>query len=169
MAKFDILFERLLTDRKMPAVVVRVLAYSYQEQLAWVQWGRSCTRSTFNISNGTRQRSVASPAFWSVYLDPLFSLLRSDGVGWHVAGVFMGAIGYADDLILLAPSRGAAEKMLTRCESFAREHNIMFSTDPDPTKSKTKAIHVTGPRGGWAGKACPFATVWTSPALGGQG
>ena len=29
MAKFDILFERLLKDRKMPAVVVRVLAYSY--------------------------------------------------------------------------------------------------------------------------------------------
>ena len=31
MAKFDILFERLLTNCKMPAVVVRVLAYSYQE------------------------------------------------------------------------------------------------------------------------------------------
>ena len=51
LAKFDILFERLLTDRKMPAIVVRVLAYSYQEQLAWVRWGRSCTSATFSISN----------------------------------------------------------------------------------------------------------------------
>ena len=147
LAKFDILFDRLLSDRKMPAIVVRVLAYSYQEQLAWVRCGRGCTSTTFKISNGTRQGSVASPAFWSVYLDPLFSLLRRDGVGCHVGGVFMGAIGYADDLILLAPSRGAAQRMLTLCENFANDHNIMFSTDPDPTKSKTKAIYVTGPRG----------------------
>ena len=84
LAKFDILFDRLLSDRKMPAIVVRVLAYSYQEQLAWVRCGRGCTSTTFKISNGTRQASVESPAFWSVYLDPLFSLLRRDGVGCHV-------------------------------------------------------------------------------------
>ena len=112
LAKFNILFEKLLTDRKMPAIVVRVLAYSYQEQKAWVRWGRCCTSEVFDISIGTRQGSVASPTFWSIYLDPLFSLLRSDGVGCHVGGVFMGAIGYADDLILLAPSRAAAQKML---------------------------------------------------------
>ena len=147
LAKFDILFERLLTDRRMPAIVVRVLAYSYQEQLAWVRWGRSCTSATFGISNGTRQGSVASPAFWSIYLDPLFSLLRKDGIGCHIGGIFMGAVGYADDLILLAPSRAAAQKMLSRCERFANDHNILFSTDPDPVKSKTKAIYVTGPKG----------------------
>ena len=59
----------------------------------------------------------------------------------------MGAVGYADDLILLAPSRGDAQKMLKRCESFAQEHNILFSTDPDPAKSKTKSIYVIGQRG----------------------
>ena len=59
----------------------------------------------------------------------------------------MGAVGYADDLILLAPSQTTAQKTLARCESFANNHNIMFSTDPDPAKSKTKAIYVTGPKG----------------------
>ena len=114
LAKFDILFNRLLTDQRMPAIVVRVLAFSYQEQLVWVRWGRSCTSATFRISNGTRQGSVASPAFWSVYLDLFFALLRRDGVGCHIAGVFMGAVGYTDDRIILAPSRGAAQKMLER-------------------------------------------------------
>ena len=83
LAKFDILFNRLLTDRRMPAIVVQVLAFSYQEQLAWVRWGRGCTSATFRISNSTRQGSVASPAFWSMYLDPLLALLRRDGVGCH--------------------------------------------------------------------------------------
>ena len=80
LARFDILFGRLL-DRSVPAIVVRVLSFSYSEQLAWVRWGRTCTSSSFNIENGTRQGSVASPAFWSVYLDPLFALLRESGFG----------------------------------------------------------------------------------------
>jgi hypothetical protein len=99
---------------------------------------------------------VASPAFWSVYLDPLFSELRRVGIGCHLAGVWMGAVGYADDIILLAPSRDAAQKMLSICEVFAGKNNIKFSTDLNPTKSKCKAVYVTGPRGGGLQKPAPL-------------
>jgi hypothetical protein len=146
LAKFDLLFSRLL-ERGLPAVVVRVLAFSYQEQKAWIRWGRACTSDMFDISNGTRQGSVASPAFWSVYLDPLFTELREAGVGCHVAGVFVGVVGYADDLLLLAPSRDAAQRMLRTCEVFTKKSNIMFSTNENPKKSKSKALYVVGPRG----------------------
>ena len=156
LAKFDVLFTRLLTDRRVPAIVVRVLAFSYQEQLAWVRWGRGCTSSTFTIANGTRQGSVASPAFWAVYLDPLLSELRREGVGCHLAGMWMGATAYADDVLLLAPNRTAAQKMLRTCELFAAANNIMFSTDPNPDKSKSKAVYVTGPRGGGMKKPVPL-------------
>ena len=61
LAKFSILFKMLLA-RGMPAVVVRVLAHSYLEQEAWVRWGRTSCSSTFEIADGTRQGSVASPA-----------------------------------------------------------------------------------------------------------
>ena len=88
LAKYDILFGRLL-ERGMPAIVVRVVAFSYKEQVAWVRWGRSCCSSTFGITNTTRQGSVASPAFWNIYLDPLFSLLREAGIGCHVARVYI--------------------------------------------------------------------------------
>ena len=119
-AKFLILFHLLLEeDRKVPAVVVRILAFSYQEQVAWVHWGRQCTSSTFRISNGTRQGSVASPAFWSVYVDPFFRELREGGVGCHIVGIFVGVIGCADDIILLAPNRRSAQRMLSVCELFA--------------------------------------------------
>jgi hypothetical protein len=40
LAKFSIMFDRLLA-KGMPAVVLRVLALRYQEQVAWVRWGRS--------------------------------------------------------------------------------------------------------------------------------
>jgi hypothetical protein len=155
LAKFDILFNRIL-DRSVPAVVARVLAFSYCEQLAWTRWGRTCTSDTFGIQNGTRQGSVASPAFWSLYLDPLFTLLREAGVGCHIGGVFVGVVGYADDLLLLAPNRDAAQRMLKTCESFTAENNIQFSTNEDPIKSKSKVIHVVGPRGGALPRIVPL-------------
>ena len=46
--------------------------------------------------------------------------------------------------------------MLKTCENFADQHNIEFSTDPDPTKSKSKAVYVTGPRGGARKKQAQF-------------
>jgi hypothetical protein len=155
LAKFDILFGRLL-GRGMPAVVVRVLAYSYQEQVAWVRWGRTCCSKTFTIGNGTRQGSVASPAFWGVYLDPLFAQLRAAGVGCHVGGMYMGVVGYADDLLLLAPSRHAAQHMLKTCEDFTAANNIMFSTNEEPSRSKSKALYIVGPRGGALPRPAPL-------------
>ena len=87
---------------------------------------------------------MASPTFWAVYLDPLFGELRSRGVGCHIGGIFVGVVGYADDLLLLAPSRKAAQIMLSICELFAKDNNIRFSTHIEPKKSKSKCLYVTG-------------------------
>ena len=56
----------------------------------------------------------------------------------------MGVIAYADDLVLLAPNRSAAQNMLTTCEKFAEENNIKFSTHENPEKSKSKALYIVG-------------------------
>ena len=98
----------------------------------------------FRITNGTRQGSVLSPALFAVYMDELLLNLRRLGVGCHVQGVYMGALGFCDDIVLLAPCRSAMEDMLVVCEQFAIRNNLEFSTDPDPSKSKTKCIFVCG-------------------------
>ena len=139
---FSALFSKLM-DRGMPPIVVRALICVYEEQKGCVTW--SGTRSTsFSITNGTRQGSVLSPTLFSVYLDDLLKELRHTGLGCHMGGVWVGAAGYADDLILLAPSRTAMKKMLSVCESYAEEFNLQFSTDPLPSKSKTKCLYFCG-------------------------
>ena len=94
----------------------------YEEQIAWVRWGDARSRS-FGMVNGTRQGSVLSPALFSVYMDDLLVRLRKSGVGFHLGGVFCGVAGYADDLLLLAPSRSAMEQMLQICEEYAEVNN----------------------------------------------
>ena len=66
------------------------------------------------------------------------------GVGCHMGGMWVGAAGYADDLILLSPSRTAMKKMLGACERYAEDFNLQFSTDPLPHKSKTKCLYFCG-------------------------
>ena len=139
---FLALFKKL-ADKNLPPIVIRVLIYVYQEQTAWVKWG-DARSSCFGVTNGTRQGSVLSPIFFAVYIDELLHELRSLGVGCHIGGVFVGAAGFADDLILVAPCRSAMAQMLEKCESYASKNNLTFSTDPIPAKSKTKCMFICG-------------------------
>ena len=96
--------------------------------------------------NGTRQGSVLGPYLFSIYVDELLENLRRSGVGCHVGGQFFGAAGYADDIVLLAPCRSAMAQMIQICEEFGVRNNLMFSTDDNPAKSKTKYIYMCEPR-----------------------
>ena len=140
--RFDLLFDKLL-KRGVPAVVVRCLIFMYEEQTGCVKLAGKKS-STFRITNGTRQGSVLSPALFSVYLDDLLQELRDLGLGCHIGGWWMGACGYADDLILMAPVRSVLQEMLTVCQEYGRRHNLVFSTDPNPAKSKTKCVYFCG-------------------------
>ena len=140
MCLFDKLFQKLV-DRNFPAIVIRVLIFVYEEQKGCVKLaGESSTG--FSITNGTRQGSVLSPTLFSLYLDDLIKELRDLGVGCQVGGVWMGCLGYADDLVMLAPSREAMATMLKVCERYAARHNLQFSTDPVPSKSKSKCLYM---------------------------
>ena len=116
----------------MPAIVVRVIIYVYEEQYAWVKWG-GARSSIFPIVNGTRQDSILLPALFALYVDELLVELRNLGIGCHVAGVFMGAVGFCDDLLLLAPTRDGMQVMLNTCQRFASRYNLKFCTDPKPS------------------------------------
>ena len=108
--RFSTLFQKLV-DKGLPPIVIRMLAYVYEEQQGCVVWDG--IRSTFfKITHGTRQCSVLSPTLFSVYSDDLLGELRPLCIGCHMGGAWLGAAGYADDLILLAPSMTDMQKML---------------------------------------------------------
>ena len=86
--KFGTLFAKLL-EKGVPAIVVRAMMTIYEKQYAWVSWG-DAKSDMFPILNGTRQGSVASPALWAIYCDPLIKELTKLGAGAQVAGLFMG-------------------------------------------------------------------------------
>ena len=56
----------------------------------------------------------------------------------------MGTAIFADDIIILRHGRSSMKQMLKVCEDYAKEHNLQFSVDPNPTKYKSKAIYMCG-------------------------
>ena len=133
----------------------------YKSQSAWTRWG-SCRSEEFGIANGTSQGSVLSPALFTVYVQELLDRLQLLGPGCHVGNTFLGAVAWADDFLLSAPSRGAMQTMLDVASAFALEVGLEFSTDPNPSKSKSKAIYVIGRR---TGLQKPVALVLSGEAL----
>ena len=83
---------------------------------------------------------MLSAILFCVYLNDLYKLLCRRRSGCWVNGEFNGICGYSDDILLLAPCIDALQDMLSTCEKYAQEHNLQFSTNINPIKSKTKCI-----------------------------
>ena len=90
----------------------------------------------FLAVNGVKQGAILSPILFCVYIDNLLILLSKSGVGCHIGGYFLGALAYADDIVLLAPSPTAMRKLLQLCESYASDFSITFNS------SKSKCLLV---------------------------
>ena len=140
--------------------------FIYVKQIAWVVWGpsRRCS-SSFRLTNGTRQGSVISPTIWCTYWQDLLDRLHALGVGCHLPGgtfgpspshpvggilcsdTFFGVTIYADDILLLAPTLSSLQLMAMEVEMFASSHNILFSTNPNPSRSKSKCVWFCGKSG----------------------
>jgi len=90
----------------------------------------------FLATNGVKQGGVLSPVLFCVYLDVLLVALSKAGVGCYVGSVFVGALAYADDLVLIAPSATALRKLLSICDTYAHEYSMSFNAQ----KSKCLVI-----------------------------
>ena len=87
-----------------------------------------------------KQGGVLSAFLYCFYTDGLFKILRDQKVGCWIQGRFTGAVGYADDNLVMSPTLPGLQMMMKTCEKFAKEHNLQFSTNENPQKSKTKCL-----------------------------
>ena len=127
LVNHEVLFQKLI-DRGLPLPVVRFLSSWYRDQQMCVRWGHSLSKS-FRVSNGVRQGSVLSPVLFSVYVDSLLDSLEESSVGCYWGHQFAGALCYADDLVLLAPTASALRQMLSICDSYANSHGLVFNAN----------------------------------------
>ena len=81
----------------------------------------------FTAANGVRQGGVLSPLLFNIYFDEMLTRLKDNGVGCRIRLYFIGALAYADDVVLLCPSRKGLQEMLNICEGFGNEYSASFN------------------------------------------
>ena len=79
---------------------------------------------------------ILSLILFCVYIDELLRRIDSSGLGCHIGHLSYDGVGYADDVGLLAPSIQALQKLLSVCEDFARDYNVLCNAN------KTRCMRV---------------------------
>jgi hypothetical protein len=109
----SLLFPKLI-DLELPCNLVKFLAYWYLHQLMNVRWNNTFSAS-FYMHNGTRQGSILSPYLFSVYIRNVSKTVVNSGIGCHIGNMPCNILLYADDIVIMAPSWDAQQKLLNLC------------------------------------------------------
>ena len=117
---------QLLLDKGMNTLYVRCLLFMYSQQKLCVQWN-SITSAAFSVKNGVKQGGVMSPLLFGVYLDTLIVQLRECGFGCYVGPQFCGCLAYADDLVIMSPTKAGLQHMLNVCNKFSEMFKVTFN------------------------------------------
>ena len=110
------MFKKLL-EVKIPEIFVRLLIFIYQKQTADVKWQNTFSKE-FTMTNGVRQGSVLSPILFCFYMNNLFREMRGSKSGCYIGSNYAGCFGYADDLLLLSPSRNGLQELLNKAQKY---------------------------------------------------
>ena len=92
----------------------------------YAKW-QNAVSEPFSVANGVRQGAILSPILFCLYIDVLLKRLASSRIGCHIENIYYGALGYADDLVLLSPSRDGLQRMLNICERYGDEYDMRFN------------------------------------------
>ena len=123
-----------LMERKVPIAFLKIMMAWYDGLTCRVKWGGQFS-GWFDITAGVRQGGVLSPDLYSIYVDDLISVLISLRKGCYICRMFAGALFYADDMAILAPSIRGLQALLTACQDYCHEWDICLNA------KKTKNLY----------------------------
>ena len=108
------LFVKLM-QRRIPWELLALLEDWLCSSYTHVRW-YSANSKYYKINSGVRQGGVLSPYLFAVYIDNLVDRVRNDNVGCIIRQVCASILLYADDIVLIAPSISALQKLVQICE-----------------------------------------------------
>ena len=118
------------TSSSLPLPIVRFLASWYSMQKMQVHWTNLYLSHSLSPMVFTKVVLYCHTFLQCILIACCFDLCDSS-VGCYWGCSFVGAFGYADDVVLLAFCASAMRMMLLICCSFSVSHILMFN----PTKT----------------------------------
>ena len=126
---YHITLFKVISKTGVRPTLLKLLFNMYSQQTMFVRSDKVVSQS-FKAGNCIRQGGIVSPILFTLNLD--VDILKPSGFGCYDGNVFVSALAYADDIVLLAPSRFTLFKFLNQCSIFLKLYQFAFNA----TKSK---------------------------------
>ena len=115
-----------LMERNVPFCFLMTIMFWYLNMKYDVKWS-NVRSDSFPVRCGTKQGGILSPDFFAIYINDLIIDLRNTGVGCHIINRFIACILFADDVTVMAPTRGALQMLLNVCASYCSRFCLKFN------------------------------------------
>ena len=125
LVNHDILINKL-SEMGIPQCFINVIKFWYCNQLVKVKYGDSFSNE-WRLNNGVRQGGVLSGLFFSIYINSLIDKIAESNIGCMLGIVKANIIVYADDIVLLAPSKSALQSLVDICLEKSNELELSFN------------------------------------------
>ena len=79
---------KLLVDKMLSPVRVRLLLNVYTSHVCRVSWNEACS-VPFSVLNGVRQGGVICPVLFCIYMNELLGKLAETGVSCYIWNIFV--------------------------------------------------------------------------------
>ena len=116
-----------LIKRNVPLCFLLSVIFLYSNMNCTVKWNNIHSK-VFDIPSGTKQGGILSPDFFALYIDELISILKRSGYGCYIIRMCIACIFFADDMVLLSPSRRGLQEMLNICVDYCKMYCLDFNT-----------------------------------------
>nr|XP_047127550.1 uncharacterized protein LOC124808474 [Hydra vulgaris] len=126
---WDLLFEKLYFQKKLPLSVVHTISSLYHSDSANISY-QGVTSNQFSLSQGVRQGSILSPHSYNIYTESILNENVSEcKVGSTINEIYTGVIAYADDVILLSPTISGLQELINRFQTYGVANFIKLNTE----------------------------------------
>ena len=120
-----------LSRTNLPRLLVNILSAMLRNTYAHVKFD-NVKGNPWRITSGTRQGGILSPLLFNFYLKSLVEDITKLDIGCRLDFLRFNIILYADDIILLAPSRNGLQILLNKLYDCLSEIKL----EVNPLKSK---------------------------------
>ena len=115
-----------LMDRMIPNVLLSMLENWFTLCSTCVRWG-DLYSNYIKLVCGVRQGGVLSPCLFAVYINEVINVINSSGCGCNFGILATNIFLYADDILLLAPSVSALQRLVLLVEAHLSKLDMILN------------------------------------------
>jgi hypothetical protein len=128
-----------MTEIGMGWNIIKMVKTQYENQVKKVIWEHGVSKP-FSVNIGIRQGSPLSPMLFTMVIDEVIEKISKMKVGCKIKGKILNIIVYADDIVVLGPTKHAVESILKVLVEELKKKGLELNTE----KTVLMGINKTG-------------------------